>query len=140
MSKNNLLIALLISLVMILSGCSEESTTEPPPTITAPLSKLSDIQNKVFNQSCAISDCHGQVNTQSFLLLTEGSSHSSLVSVPSILYPAFKRVEPFNSSNSLLIKILNGDVTPRMPYNRDKLPQAVIDSIAKWINKGALND
>lgn len=140
MRKFNLSIVLLISLIMIFVNCSEDNTTEPPPTITAPMSKLSDIQSKVFNQNCALSGCHGATNTQMNLLLTDGSSHSSMVGVPSILYPAFERVKPFNSSNSLLIKILKGEVSPRMPYNRDPLPSAVIDSIAKWIDKGALND
>jgi hypothetical protein len=134
-------IVILISSLSALTfwGCSEDNPTQPDPVIL-PASTLSDIQDKVFNVYCTSSGCHGQTNTQSFLLLTEGSSHSSMVDVPSILYPAFKRVEPFNSSNSLLIKILRGDVTPRMPYERDPLPSAMIDSIAKWINKGALNN
>jgi hypothetical protein len=140
MRRLNLLILISVYLVAMLSGCSEESTTEPTPNITAPLSKLSDIQSKVFNQNCATSGCHGATNTQANLLLTDGSSHGSLVSVPSILYPQFNRVEPFSSANSLLIKILKGEVNPRMPYNGTPLASAVIDSIAKWIDKGALND
>lgn len=139
MRRLHFLIAFLISLIMTFWSCSEESTTEPAPTITAPLSKLSDIQSKVFNTYCATSGCHGATNTQANLLLTDGNSHSSLVDVPSILHSGL-RVEKFNSSNSVLIKMLNGDLNPRMPYNRDKLPQPVIDSIAKWISKGALND
>ena len=140
MRRLNLSIVLMILSAAIFFSCSEESTTEPTPTITAPLSKLSDIQSKIFNTNCATSGCHGATNTQRNLLLTDGSSHSSMVGVPSILYPAFERVKPFNSSNSLLIKILKGEVSPRMPYNKDPLPPAVIDSIAKWIDKGALND
>ena len=57
-----------------------------------------------------------------------------------MLFPQFKRVEPNNNVNSLLIKILQGEVSPRMPFNRDPLSPAVIDSIAKWIDNGALNN
>jgi len=140
MRRLNLSIVLMILSAAIFFSCSEESTTEPTPTITAPLSKLSDIQSKVFNTNCATSGCHGATNTQANLLLTDGSSHSSMVGVPSIKSSTIERVKPFSSSNSMLIKILKGEFSPRMPLDRDPLPPAVIDSIAKWIDKGALND
>jgi len=134
-----LLISLAFTTILFL-GCSEEGSTESTPTGTAPLSKLSDIQSKVFNTSCALSGCHGSANNQANLLLTEGNSYSNLVNVQSLLFPQFKRVAPDSSANSLLIKILNGEVSPRMPFERDPLPDAVIDSIVKWINNGALNN
>lgn len=133
----------LILFVSILWSCSSDNPTEPDPgnnTSTAPLSKLSDIQTKVFNQSCALSGCHGATNNQATLLLTDGNSFSNLVNVQSLLFPQFKRVEPNNSANSLIIKILKGEVSPRMPLNRDPLSATVIDSIAKWIDNGALNN
>ena len=99
-----------------------------------------DIQSKVFNTSCALSGCHGSTNNQANLLLTDGNSFSNLVNVQSVLFPQFKRVVPDSSSNSLLIKILKGEVSPRMPLNRNPLSAAVIDSIAKWIDNGALNN
>jgi len=49
-------------------------------------------------------------------------------------------VEPNNSANSLLIKILRGQVSPQMPFNGTPLSASVIDSIAKWIDNGALNN
>ncbi|MGB5528703.1 MAG: hypothetical protein WBQ32_01925, partial [Ignavibacteriaceae bacterium] len=121
-------------------GCSEENTTEPTPTNSAPAAKLSDIQAKVFTQSCSFSGCHGSTNNQANLLLTDGNSFTNLVNVQGLLFPQFKRVVPDSSSNSLLIKILKGEVSPRMPLNRDPLSAAVIDSIAKWIDNGALNN
>ena len=136
------LISLLL-LSIVFWGCSSDSPTEPDPgnnTSAAPLSKLSDIQAKVFNQSCAITGCHGSTNTQAGLLLTDGNSFANLVNIQSVLFSSFKRVEPNNSSNSILIKILKGEVSPRMPFNRTPLSAAVIDSIAKWIDNGALND
>jgi len=133
----------LFLLSFVLWSCSSDSPTEPDPGNngnTAPLSKLSDLQVKVFNQSCALAGCHGSTNTQAGLLLTDGNSFSNLVNIQSVLFPSFKRVDPNNSANSLLIKILKGEVTPRMPFNRTPLSASVIDSIAKWIDDGALND
>ena len=143
MDKTKFILLLLIPLALALfSGCSSDNPTEPDPTpnTTAPLSKLSDIQAKVFSQSCASSGCHGNTNNQASLLLTDGSSYANLVSIQSVLYPQFTRVQPGNSTNSLLIKILKGEVSPRMPLNRTPLSAAVIDSIAKWIDNGALNN
>ena len=140
MKEINLLIVTLAFTLNLILGCSEESTTEPPPTASAPLSKLSDIQVKVFTQSCALSGCHGSTNNQANLLLTDGNSFSNLVNVQSLLFPQFERVIPDSSSKSLLIKILKGEVSPRMPLNRGPLSAAVIDSIAKWIDNGALNN
>jgi len=140
MKKINILLASLIVTFVLILGCSEESTTEPPANTPAPLSKLSDIQSKVFNTSCALSGCHGSTNNQANLLLTEGNSFSNLVNVQSVLFSQFKRVVPDSSSKSLIIKILKGEVSPRMPFNREPLSAATIDSIAKWIDNGALNN
>jgi len=144
--KMKIRIVFLISLILlsiVLWSCSSDNPTEPDPgtnSSPAPISKLSDIQTKVFNQSCALSGCHGSTNNQAGLLLTTGNSFSNLVNVQSVFFPQFKRVEPNNSTNSLLIKILKGEVSPQMPFNRTPLSAAVIDSIAKWIDNGALNN
>jgi len=140
MKKIKILLVWFALTTILLLGCSEESTTEPTPTTSAPLSKLSDIQSKVFNNSCALSGCHGGTNNQANLLLTDGNSFANLVNVQSFLFPQFSRVQPNNSANSLLIKILKGEVSPRMPLNRDPLSVATIDSIAQWIDNGALNN
>ncbi len=123
-------------------GCSGDNPAEPSPDPGqhTSLSKLSTIQANVFSQSCAFSGCHGPANNQADLLLTDGNSFSNLVNVQSVLFPQYKRVVPGNSSQSLLIKILKGDVSPRMPLNRDPLPADLIDSIATWIDNGALNN
>ena len=142
MKKSHITFIILLIIVILFGACSEDNTTEPQPSLSTqvPTSKLSDIQAKVFNQSCALSGCHGTTNNQASLLLTDGSSFSNLINVQSLLFPQFKRVEPNNSSNSLLIKILRGEVSPRMPFNRDPLSPVVIDSIAKWIDEGAMNN
>ena len=129
-------------LIVLMIGCSEENSTQPEqnPPSNVPTSKFSDIQQKVFTQSCAFSNCHGPTNNQANLLLTEGNAFSNLVNIQSLLFPQFTRVLPDSSSKSLIIKILKGEVSPRMPLNRDPLDPVVIDSIAKWIDNGALNN
>jgi hypothetical protein len=142
MKKTKTLLPILFMSGIIYWGCSSDNPTEPAQNTNNPssLSKFSDIQTKVFNVSCALSGCHGSTNNQAGLLLTTGNSYSNLVNVQSVLFPQYKRVEPNNSTNSLLIKILKGEVTPRMPFNRTPLSNAVIDSIAKWIDNGALDN
>jgi hypothetical protein len=135
-----IIFVLQLLLVVIFISCSEDEPTAPDPIINVPNATLSDIQQKVFTPGCALAGCHGATNNQANLLLTEGNSFSNLVDVQSFLYPQFKRVEPSNSINSLIIKILRGEVAPRMPLDRDPLPQAVIDTIAAWINNGAPNN
>jgi hypothetical protein len=139
--KQKIFLSIITSVLILIWSCSSDSPTDPGSNNTlVPASNLSDIQAKVFTQTCAISGCHGPTNNQANLLLTEGNSHSSLVNVQSVLFPQFKRVVPDSSSKSLIIKILRGEVSPRMPLDRDPLPAAVIDSIAKWIDNGALNN
>jgi hypothetical protein len=142
MTNKFLMFIFILSAGIIFMNCSEENTTQPQttPPSNIPLSKLSDIQQKVFTQSCALSNCHGSNNTQANLLLTEGNAYNNLVNVQSVLFPQFNRVATDSSSNSLLIKILKGEVVPQMPLNRAPLDAAVIDSIAKWIDIGALNN
>lgn len=130
-------------LSLALQSCSDDESTSPvtPPPVNsnAPLAKLSDIQAKVFN-SCAVTGCHSASSNQGNLTLTSGQSFANLVNVQSVLFPTFKRVLPGNDGQSLLIKILKGEVSPRMPLNSAPLPNDVIDSIEAWINRGALNN
>ncbi len=136
-----LLLTFLILFVIII-GCTEtnilEPETEPDPSI--PFSKFSSIQEKVFSPRCDKPGCHGNTNNQADLFLGEGQAFQSLVGVPSLLFPQMTRVIPDSSSKSLLIKILKGEVSPRMPLDGGFLSDAVIDTIATWIDNGALNN
>ncbi len=143
MLKIILLIFLIFTIIFLATGCTEEAITQPPPeeesgTIPKPL--FSDIQNKVFTPICDRPGCHGTTNTQVNLLLREGEAYQNLVGVPSLLFPGMTRVIPDNSTKSLLIKILKGEVSPRMPLDGPFLEDAIIDSIAKWIDSGAINN
>ena len=133
----------IFTIIYLAAGCTEETITQPPPeeengTIPKPL--FSDIQVKVFTPRWDIPGCHGTTDIQADLLLREGEAYQNLVGVTSFLFPSMTRVIPDSSSKSLLIKILKGEVSPRMPRDGPFLEDAIIDSIAKWIDNGALNN
>lgn len=129
---------MLLTLSLFVS-CSEDQTTAPPTTTNVPLAKFSDIKAKVFI-NCTGAQCHSSSGNQGSLILESAVAYNNLVGVQSVLFPQFKRVEAGNSANSLIIKILKGEVAPRMPLNGNSLSAATIDSIAKWIDQGALNN
>lgn len=135
-------ILIFILLLTFFVSCSEDNPTSPsPPGVNnAPAAMLSDIQQKVFSISCATANCHASGSSQAGLTLSSGQSYNNLVNVQSVLYPNQQRVVPGNSAQSLLIQILRGNRTPQMPYQSNPLSSAVIDSIAKWIDNGALNN
>ncbi len=119
-------------------SCSEDQTTAPP-TNNVPLAKFSDIKAKVF-VNCTGAQCHSSSGNQGNLVLESSVAFNNLAGVQSVLFPQYKRVEAGNSANSLIIKILKGEVSPQMPLSGTPLPATTIDSIAKWIDQGALNN
>jgi hypothetical protein len=127
-------------LSIFLVSCSEDTPLQPP----APAQKLSTfsaIQSQVFNASgCNASGCHSGNNPASNLDLSVGNAYNNLVEVTSVLVPSKRRVDRNNSSESVLVEILRGTVAPRMPLGGTPLSSATIDSIAKWIDEGALNN
>ena len=133
----------LIFLFILIAGCSEDTPLQPAPPDNQPavkLSTFSEIQRQVFNPSCAVSGCHAGANPAANLDLTAANSYNELVDQNSLLDPPRKLVDPGSSAESVLVLILRGTVTPRMPYQAPALSAATIDSIAKWIDQGALNN
>ena len=124
--------------VVLFASCSEDQSTSPS-TNNTPLAKFSNIKTTVF-VNCVGAQCHSSAGNQGNLVLESGVAFDNLVGVQSVLFPQYKRVEAGNSANSLIIKILKGEVSPQMPLNGTPLPAATIDSIAKWIDQGALNN
>jgi hypothetical protein len=98
--------------------------------------KFSSIQAEVFSKSCALSGCHGGSQNPN---LSAGLAYDNLVNQASLENPSMMRVKPGDSSNSFLMKKLTGDGTSLMPPS-GQLSQVKIDSIALWINNGALNN
>jgi hypothetical protein len=124
---------LLTSCEDLIQGPEDEIENGGPSNMRA---TFSSIQVEVFSTSCALSGCHaGSQNPN----LSAGQSYNNLVNVSSLENPSMLRVKPGESGNSLLIKKLTGDGTSIMPP-AGQLSQAKIDSIASWINKGALNN
>jgi hypothetical protein len=139
-------VVLMVFLIFVFS-CSKDIPLQPDgggngntPPATENLSKFSQIQKQVFDVSCAAAGCHTGTNPAGNLNLSAGESYNQLVDVSSLLYPARKRVNPNQSSESVLILLLRGSLSPRMPQGRTPLSDAVVDSIAKWIDSGAPND
>lgn len=135
--------ALVLSiLVTIFAGCADQIVSEcddTQPIVGAPkLTTFKGIQTKLFNTTCALSGCHGDNGTQANLLLVEGEAYTNLVNEQSYLFPQMVRVEPGDSENSLIIKVLRGELLQMPPDG--KLDDAIIDSVAMWINNGALNN
>ncbi|MFH1197485.1 MAG: hypothetical protein V1720_17425 [bacterium] len=141
------LMLLIIASSVIITSCSENVSTEcdcdpvTPIPGTKTLINFSEIQKQVFTPSCATTGCHAGSSVQANLDLSDGSSYNALINITSLLNPNFKRVKPGDSQNSFLIKMLrnSGDGSSQMPPT-GKLNDSVIDSIAAWIDKGALND
>jgi len=124
---------LLMACEDLIQGPEDEINNSGPTNMRA---TFSSIQNEVFSTTCALSGCHaGSQNPN----LSAGQAYDNLVNKASIQNPSMMRVKPGESSNSYLIKKLSGDGTSRMPP-AGELSQVKIDSIALWINKGALNN
>jgi hypothetical protein len=137
---NNLyIIAVLLLFSILILSCSEDTPLEPAPPANE-LSTFSKIQSQVFDAGCNTSGCHAGSNPAAGLDLSAGNSYNQLVEVNSVLVPSRKRVDRNSSSESVLINILEGTVSPRMPLGGSPLSAATIDSIAKWIDEGALNN
>ena len=117
----------------IVSECEEEKNL---PELTA---TFSSIQNEVFTPNCATSGCHVANSVEP--VLTAGQSYNNIVNVMSF-NPPFPYVYPTRSDSSYLLNKIRGVNIQgeRMPLNRQPLSSTVIDSIAAWIDKGALNN
>ncbi len=129
--------------LLIFTSCEENIVTECEVNNinSIELTTFSSIQEDVFDVNCAFPGCHAGTSPQAGLLLTSGNSYSNLINVTSVLNPNFKIVQPGNSSESFLIKMLKntGDGTSLMPPS-GKINERLIDSIAAWIDGGAINN
>lgn len=104
-----------------------------------------DIQDYVFNKSCATSNCHAAPTNAGNLNLTNRISYHDLVGrVPQNLAAAsagMKLVDPGNPDNSFLLTKLVGPTSAaqggRMPLGAGPLHGGKINAIRKWIAAGA---
>lgn len=126
----------LIGLYSWVTACTHNNPTQTQNNI--PLAAtLSSLQANVFTPQCVNAGCHPGSGAP-FSLAT-GQSYANLVNMPST-YQGLQRVTPGNAQlSSLYLKTL-GRLGARMPPSGSALTQAQSDSLATWINRGALNN
>ena len=103
-----------------------------------------EIQDYVFDKSCANTACHAAPANAGNLNLTYGLSYQDLVGRvpqnPAAAAAGMKLIDPGNPENSFLLTKLM-DPTPeqgvRMPFNAGVLHSGKIDAIRTWIAAGA---
>lgn len=108
-------------------------------------SSYHEIQDYVFDKSCANSVCHAAPANAGNLNLTYGISYQDLVGSvpqnPAAAAAGMKLIDPGNPENSFLLTKLMGPGTPeqgaRMPFNAGPLHAGKIDAIRTWIAAGA---
>ena len=104
-----------------------------------------DIQEYVFDNSCANSVCHAAPANAGNLNLTYGLSYENLVGGvpqnPTAAAAGMKLVDPGNPENSFLLTKLMGPTAPeqgaRMPFGGGVLHSGKIDAVRTWIEAGA---
>ncbi len=104
-----------------------------------------DIQEVVFDKSCANSVCHAAPANAGNLNLTYGFSYEYLVGAvpqnPAAAAAGMKLVDPGNPANSFLLTKLMGPTTPeqgaRMPFGGGVLHNGKINAVRTWIEAGA---
>ncbi len=133
-------ITLLLILSLMIYSCQDNIVSNceiviPPEGVRA---TFQSIQNNIFTPSCAKSGCHSGVNPQQGMSLEAGKAYSNLVGVPSV-QSMLNRVEANDSENSWIIKKLSAEGTSFMPPT-GQLANATIDTVAAWIDKGALEN
>ena len=114
--------------------------TAPPEN-----SAYHDIQEAVFDKSCANSVCHAAPANAFGLNLTYGLSYEALVgrtpNNPAAAAAGMKLVDPGNPENSFLLTKLMGPTAAeqgqRMPFGGGVLHTGKIDAVRTWIEAGA---
>ena len=114
-------------------------------TIPNENSAYHDIQEYIFDKSCANSACHAAPTNVANLNLTYARSYEDLVGRepenPAAAAAGMKLVDPGNPDNSFLLTKLIGptglEQGNRMPIGAGILHNGKIDAVRKWIAAGA---
>ena len=104
-----------------------------------------DIQEYIFDKSCANSSCHAAPARAGSLDLSYGFSYEDLVGNvpqnPAASAAGMKLVDPGNPDNSFLLTKLIGPTAPeqgaRMPFGGGMIHNGKIEAIRTWIEAGA---
>ena len=114
-------------------------------TVPDESSAYHDIQEYIFDKSCANSVCHAAPANAGNLNLTYGFSYEDLIGAvpqnPAAAAAGMKLVDPGNPGNSFLLAKLMGPTAPeqgaRMPFGGGVLHSGKIEAIRTWIEAGA---
>ena len=111
------------------------------------------IQTQIFDQSCAVGGCHDSQSVQAELLLERGAAYDNLVGkTPTNADAAaagWHRVTKLgdtagDAATSYLVHKLDGDLGlglgKRMPFNRPKLDDTLVEVVRRWVEAGAPAD
>jgi hypothetical protein len=111
------------------------------------------IQTQIFDQSCAVGGCHDSQTVQAELLLERGAAYDNLVDkVPTNADAhalGWLRVTKLgeasgDAATSYLVRKLAGDLGAglgkRMPFNRPKLDDGLVEVVRRWVEAGAPAD
>ncbi len=112
------------------SGCADLSGIGEVPDVDYGL----QIQ-PIFDASCV--GCHGDGGG---LSLAPGESWANLVNVDATTHPTRKRVEPFNSEQSVLLLSINCSDPGGPGFRMGKLSLEDQALVRDWIEQGALVD
>ncbi|MGK7371257.1 MAG: c-type cytochrome domain-containing protein [Candidatus Halalkalibacterium sp. M3_1C_030] len=120
------------------TGPEPDPDPDPDPNPDRPVSFSEDIQ-PIFNGNCAVSGCHDSGTQESGVDL---SSYDAALNSIGVQYGT-EIIQPGDPNNSPIVdKISNDDPEfgQRMPFNRQPLSEAEIDSIIAWIEDDAPNN
>jgi hypothetical protein len=134
-----------------LTATDEFGLADPtPPTRTITVNPqtgmqatFTNVQNQIFNPSCAFSGCHSSGSASAGLDLSEGQAYDNIVNVPSDVQGSKDLVEPGDADNSYLYLKVIGDESisgGQMPRFGDPLSQDLQDLLRDWIEAGAQNN
>lgn len=115
---------------------SVESIDQKDITVVVPT--FSDIQENIFNKSCAFSGCHGANSISPDL---SGNAYENVVNKSSSTGISY--ITPNNPTESYLLQKVTPDGNFQgspMPLSASALSQEQIEAIIEWINDGAKNN
>ena len=140
----------LMAAALAATACSDRVTSvetvfdrlEPPAPQAGERATFAFVQEKVLTPTCAVSGCH---NGATFPDLSAGVAYDNMVNQPSSA--GLPYVAPGTPIGSFFYVKIIGEtedgpalVGSRMPRGEAPLTQALIDSVAVWIQRGALRD
>lgn len=130
----------LVALVFMGTSCSGPTTSTDMvfDSAAAGPATFAQVQETVFDVSCALSGCHGD---SAWPNLSAGQAYDNIVDVESSRGIAL--VEPGDPDNSYLYHKLLADADidgSRMPPGGPYLTPDALETVRAWIENGAPND